>query len=242
MRDDTPVLVRPVRPDDATTLRAAYAELSPASRFSRFGTGVPRLTDAQVRYLTHVDQHDHLAIGAVLRDDPGTGLGIARCVRLPDEPQVAEAAVTVVDGAQSKGLGTLLLALLAQLAQDAGITTFRCYVLSENVRVLQLLDDLGAMPAEEESDGLARVDVPVPEVAALVRDTAAGRLLGAVSRQRLRPIDRRFPPVFSDAGEGAAPPAGDARAELQRWLERALELLPASSLSGDSTRRSTSRE
>lgn len=202
LRDGTPIRIAPVAPEDAEDIAKGYRELSPASRFARFHTSSPELSDRQVRYLTDVDQVDHVAIGAreVATDE---GIGVARYVRLPEEPEVAEAAVTVLDDWQGLGAGTVLLACLAALARSAGVTTFRNYVLSENEPMLRLFRELGAK-AQPEAPGLQRVDLALPETAVDLPDTPTGRVFRAVSRHTLEPADRRFPPVY----EAVRPVAG----------------------------------
>ncbi len=84
-------------------------------------------------------------------------LGVARYIRLENDPTVAEVAVTVLDSHQGRGLGTLLLALLARSAREHGIETFRAYVLEDNTAMIRIVSDLGgsAEPARH-TDG-ARV-------------------------------------------------------------------------------------
>ena len=81
---------------------------------------MPELSEAMVRYLTDVDHHDHEAVVAL---DAATdeGVGVARYVRDPERPTRAEAAVTVTDDWQGRGLGTLLLELLAVRAREEGV-------------------------------------------------------------------------------------------------------------------------
>src|SRR6202012_995416 len=98
-------------------------------------------------YLTQVDGDDHGAVVAgtdSLDLKTEVGLGVARFVRLEDEPGVAEAAGTVVDDAQGKGVGRLLLTALATLALGRGVRVFRGEVLAENTRMCHLLEELGA--------------------------------------------------------------------------------------------------
>src|SRR5438132_691696 len=111
LADGTRVLLRLVRPDDAPLLKAGFDKLSPESRYRRFLSARTDLDEAALRYLTTPDGEDHFAIGALALPS-GEGLGTARFVRLEDEPRFADAAVTVVDQAQGKGLGKLLLARL----------------------------------------------------------------------------------------------------------------------------------
>src|SRR5947207_5929492 len=107
LRDGSPVVVRPILPEDRDRLVEGFARLSDESRYRRFGTPVRRLTDEQLRYLTEIDYETHMAWIALDPATPGEpGLGVARYVRLPGEPEVAEAAVTVVDSHQGLGLGT----------------------------------------------------------------------------------------------------------------------------------------
>ena len=117
------------------------------------------LTGEQLRHLTEVDAWDHFAWVALLRDPlgrPGSGIGVGRYVRLDDEPTVAEAALTVVDEYQGKGLGTLLLGLLAVAARAAGVARFRAYVLEQNEPVRDLLEALGAEAVYDSPVGQTR--------------------------------------------------------------------------------------
>ncbi len=115
LRDGTQVTIRPIQADDKEELLRAFSRLSPASRYSRFHSFKQALTESDLRYLTEVDGASHVAIVAVtpshdLRRD--VGIGVARFVRDPNEPDLAEAAITVADDHQGKGLGKLLLVRL----------------------------------------------------------------------------------------------------------------------------------
>src|SRR5439155_20721793 len=63
----------------------------------------------------------------------------ALCVRQRNEPTVAEPALAVVHSHPRRGVGTALLEVLARSGYDRGITTWRAYVLAENVAMLSLL-------------------------------------------------------------------------------------------------------
>src|SRR5438132_10145045 len=128
LADGTPVRLRLLRRADREKLVAAFDRLSPESRYRRFFTAMPRLPEKLLRSLLDIDGWNHLAIGAeTVTTDPAAaeGVGIARFIRLKDEPAVAEAAVTVVDHMQRRGLGKLLVSALAQAARERGITRFR---------------------------------------------------------------------------------------------------------------------
>jgi GNAT superfamily N-acetyltransferase len=165
LADGTRITLRFIRPDDAVELRRAFSRLSPRSRYQRFLAGVPELTDDMVTYLTEVDGENHVAVVATadsLDLKTEMGLGVARFVRLDDEPEVAEAAVTVIDDVQGRGIGKLLLRALATLAHERAVRVFRGEVLAENTAMCHLLHELGA--SMRMADGQTLVfDVPLPE-------------------------------------------------------------------------------
>jgi GNAT superfamily N-acetyltransferase len=168
LRDGTRVRLRPVRPDDKERLAKGLERLSSRSRYLRFMGAVATLSEKTLRYLTEIDQANHLAWIALDPSSPGEpALGVARCVRVGEEPSVAEVAVAVADELQNRGLGSLLLELLAGSAREHGITTFRADVLRENLTVVHALQELGA--AGKLEDGLLHVDMPVDEVLELAR-------------------------------------------------------------------------
>jgi GNAT superfamily N-acetyltransferase len=76
-----------------------------------------------IRYLTEIDHHDHEAM-IPLDEASGEGIGVARYVRDPNQPDVAEFAVTVIDDWQQRGVGTLLLEVIRAARRESGITAF----------------------------------------------------------------------------------------------------------------------
>jgi RimJ/RimL family protein N-acetyltransferase len=181
LRDGRRVLVRPIRPEDRERLREGIHQLSAASRYHRFHAAVSELSPEQLRYLTEVDQVNHLALVALDPAIPGEpAVGVARCIRLPDDPGVAEVAVTVLDAYQGQGLGSLLLGLLSESAAAQGIVTFRAYVLEDNAAMLRIFHDLGATVGPADA-GVYRLDIPVPEDPETLPDTPTGRVFKAVA-------------------------------------------------------------
>ena len=155
LRDRTALRLRTVGPADADELRAGFARLSPQSRYLRFFSPTPRLSDSMVRRLTNTDGWNHVALVAEtipVYDEPPEPLGVARFFRLQDRPDTAEVAVTVIDEYQRRGLGGLLLRSLARLARDRGINRFVASVLDENVPMKALLHGAGGL-ASVKRDG-----------------------------------------------------------------------------------------
>jgi GNAT superfamily N-acetyltransferase len=165
LADGTLVRTRPLRPEDREKLRAGFTRLSPESKYRRFFAAPEALSDAALDYLTHPDGRDHVAIGAELvtpGPGGGAGIGIARFVRLPDEPTAAEAAVAVIDDLQHRGVGRLLLSELIQAAREQGVTTFVCHVLPGNEPVRAMLRELAAAAAPALEEGVLTYRLALP--------------------------------------------------------------------------------
>jgi GNAT superfamily N-acetyltransferase len=171
LRDGTSVLLRLICPEDKELLRREFERWSPESRYARFHAAKTKLTDDELRYLTEIDQDRHFAIGAVGEAGDGRGepigLGVARFIRLPDElaePVTAEAAISVADHAQGKGLGRLLFLRLVAAASERGIERFRCIVLGNNNSMASLLEGIAPERSTEVKDGVMSIDVALPSV------------------------------------------------------------------------------
>ncbi len=157
LRDGSRVTVRPIRPEDAEALRAGFERLSDESRYRRFLSPMSHLSEPMLRYLTEVDHHDHEALVAV--GDDGTLLGVARSVRSRSDPRVAEAAVTVADDWQGRGMGTALLGILADRARAEGIHHFTALMLATNREMFELFEDLGPVRILEQASGTVELDI-----------------------------------------------------------------------------------
>ncbi|HEX8823264.1 MAG TPA: GNAT family N-acetyltransferase [Archangium sp.] len=156
LADGTWAELRLVKPEDAALLREGFERLSPRSRFQRFLSAKPRLTEAEVRYLTRVDGERHLALGAVTRGPEGreVGLGVARFIRLEHAPEVAEVAITVADDAQGKGLGRVLLERLVEAARERGVERFELRVLAGNMPMYRLVQAFAPCEPEQDDESL----------------------------------------------------------------------------------------
>lgn len=82
-------------------------------------------------------------IVATLLDDPDWIVGVARFVRLPDDPRSAEFAVVIGDPWQGQGLASELLGRLVRAAPAYRIERLRTTMLADNERAHRLLQGLG---------------------------------------------------------------------------------------------------
>jgi RimJ/RimL family protein N-acetyltransferase len=157
LRDGSAVIVRPIRPTDRDAVLQGFDGLSEQSRYQRFLTPMPELSESQLRYLTEVDHHDHEALIA-FDASSGEGIGVGRFVRLDDRIS-AEAAITVVDDWQGRGVGTALAHLLADRARAEGIERLTSLLLASNRQMRDLLASLG--PSETTADDGTTIEVAV---------------------------------------------------------------------------------
>jgi GNAT superfamily N-acetyltransferase len=145
LRDGTLVTLRPIRPSDAAELAARFTELSPESRHQRFLGAMASLEAPTLHYLTEVDGWNHVALVALRPGEDGRprGIGVARFIRNPRDPALAEPAITVCDADQGRGVGTLLAQALARAARARGVRRFCGPILSDNQQVRRLLASFG---------------------------------------------------------------------------------------------------
>ncbi len=213
LRDGSTVVLRLVRPDDKARLRAGFERLSPDTRYLRFHGVKTALTDAEVRYLTEVDGVHHVAIGAARLGPDGEedGVGIARFVELDGDRGVAEAAITVLDELQGKGLGAALFVRLCAAAAERGIERFRCEVLGSNTGMQELLRRLGLTTSVRVEAGVMTIDLQLPGVAAdhavdePPRESGLYAMLRLAAQRVLRLGDAVARFVHADEGDTTLP-------------------------------------
>src|SRR5688500_6958695 len=131
--------IRRIAPDDKERLARGLRQLSLESIRKRFLAAKPRFSRSELRYLTEVDGVNHIALVAVLADDPDQLVAVARCVRLPDRPATAEMAIVVGDPWQGQGLGRELAQRLADAARAAGVRRFAATMLGDNEAARRLM-------------------------------------------------------------------------------------------------------
>jgi RimJ/RimL family protein N-acetyltransferase len=158
--DGEVVQIRPIRPDDAEGLIRFFSSMGPESRYFRFFQIKQTLEPAEAEYFTTVDYRNRMALVAL---DDNEIIAVARYDRLADEPTVAEVAFMVADRHQGKGLASELLALLTSYARQLGVTSFRAFVLPENVQMMRVFRNSGYALSRTLEDGVYTVNFPVDQ-------------------------------------------------------------------------------
>jgi GNAT superfamily N-acetyltransferase len=143
LADGTPVFIRPIGKGDAALERAFIKRLSPETRRMRFLGQLSEPSDDLVRALTDIDyQRDMAFVALVDYKGKPREIGVSRYSTGPDGA-TCECAVTVSDEWQQKGLGTLLMRHLIDVARSRGIRTMMSLDSAGNLPMRDLAEFLG---------------------------------------------------------------------------------------------------
>lgn len=151
--------LRPLEASDRDLFGPFFERLSPESLYRRFLHPVVRPDQVPLDRLLEIDHRDREAVVAV---EAGELIGVARYARRP-ESDVAELALIVADAWQRRGLGSRLLAALADLANAAGIGRFHLSMQADNRPALALLRRFAPGARLELSHGVFEATVALKE-------------------------------------------------------------------------------
>lgn len=142
-RDGTPVLFRPLWPEDVLAWRGMIEDCSPETIWLRFECrSRDRLLSEADRFCTVDPTCEAALVAELLEGEPGRLLAEARLCAIPGGDE-AEFAVLVADPWKRKGLGGALTDRCLNLAQWWGIRRVLTEVMPENARMIALLQSRG---------------------------------------------------------------------------------------------------
>lgn len=184
LRDGRAAHIRPIRVEDAELLVDFYARVSDESKYYRFFSPMPFLSDRDVARFTKVDHVDRVALVLTLS---GQMIAVGRydVVR----PGEAEVAFLVEDQHQGRGIAQLLLEHLAQAGRERGVGRFVAEILPDNSRMIQTFRDAGYHVASEYEDGVLMLEFPIDPT-----DTAIGVMMNREHRAESASIEKFFNP------------------------------------------------
>jgi acetate---CoA ligase (ADP-forming) len=160
LRDGRTLRLRPPRREDADALLEFFRSLSERSLYLRFH-GFREVDARLVEPLLEPDWEERGSLLGALADEDGEQVvAVANYVRLRD-PAVAEAAFTVADAHQRRGIGTRLLEQLAARASEVGIERFVAEVLPDNRNMLGVFEAVGFELTRELEGGELEVQFPI---------------------------------------------------------------------------------
>ncbi|HEU5491587.1 MAG TPA: GNAT family N-acetyltransferase, partial [Gaiellaceae bacterium] len=152
--------MRAPRTEDAGALLEFFGSLSEQSLYLRFH-GFRKVDERIVEPLLEPDWEERGALLGTLADGADERVvAVANYVRLRD-PATAEAAFTVADEHQRRGIGTRLLEQLAARAAEVGIERFVASVLADNRDMLGVFTAAGFELTRELEGGEVEVRFPI---------------------------------------------------------------------------------
>ena len=145
LRNQLPVILRPLLPDDRERIIEAFTRLSTESMYFRFWTSFRGANPTFIDRLCAEDQGQHASwIIVIENNDDVPGVGGGSFWRSIEHSDTAEVSFTVADEFQGQGAGTILLAAIWEHAYSISIRQFVAQVLDENHVMLTWWSSLGA--------------------------------------------------------------------------------------------------
>ena len=166
------VLVRPIRPEDAVPLRAAFVLLEPDEVRQRFLHPMKELGVEQAERLTRPDPRREFALVAAEPLPPGEALvGAVARIAIDDNGRDAEFAILVSHYVAGMGLGRHLMRRLVRWAKGRKLRRIYGDVLDSNLPMQALAASLDFRREHADAPGLVRMvlDLPPPKPRAPAR-------------------------------------------------------------------------
>jgi len=151
LKDGTEVILRPIRPEDEQIEYEFIKGLSEETSRFRFFRVIKDLSHEDLVRFCNIDYDREMAIIAELREgDKKKEIGVARLITEPSKKR-GEFAIVLADKYQGKGLGTKLMDMLIEIAQEKGLESIYGIIMRENKKMLRLAQKMGftIKPSEE---------------------------------------------------------------------------------------------
>ncbi|RNL80442.1 GNAT family N-acetyltransferase [Nocardioides marmorisolisilvae] len=171
--------MRPIMPSDSEGLVTFYADVSDQSKYFRFFSPMPTLSEKDLHRITNVDHHSRVAFVLTVAEKI---LAIASYELVA--PGEAEVAFLVQDAHQGRGMGQLLLEHLAQAARERDVHRFTAEVLPDNQRMLQVFYEQGYQVMGGWDEGVMHLEFNIDPT-----DTAMGVMAAREHRAEAASIE-----------------------------------------------------
>ena len=160
------LLIRPIRPEDALTLRAGFALLQPDEVRQRFLHPMKELSLEQAERMTRPNTRREFALVAAEPLPPGEALvGAVARIAIDDNGRDAEFAILVSHYINGMGLGRHLMRRLVRWAKGRKVLRIYGEVLESNLPMQALAASLGFQREYPGDPGMVRMvlDLPPPK-------------------------------------------------------------------------------
>ncbi len=143
LRDGTPVLLRPMKPEDEPLVSDFLGKCSEETIYFRYFKLIKKWTHEMLIRFTQNDYDRELGLMAIgLPPGPEVMMGVSRLVMAADR-STAEFAVIIADPWQGKGLGPKLVERITGIAREQGVKLLTGDVLAQNQPMLEMVKRLG---------------------------------------------------------------------------------------------------
>jgi acetyltransferase len=153
--EGTPVLVRPLTPEDGALYPEFAGDVTLEDARLRFFAPLHGLSEQRIDELTHLDYARAMALIAI-DEASGQMLGVVR-LHLDDDLEGGEYAVIVRSRLKGHGLGRLLMRRMIEYAKAIGLKRVHGRVLAENTTMLQMCAALGFHIADDPHEPYIKV-------------------------------------------------------------------------------------
>jgi acetyltransferase len=142
LKNETPVLLRPIKPEDEGRFNELFRSLSEETMRLRFFEIIKEMSHETLTRYCNLDYDREIAIVAELQQENRQIIGAARLIVEPDGKS-GEFAVLVGDQWQGLGLGSKLVDYIAGIAKDMQLEKICGYVIANNYKMIRLCDKKG---------------------------------------------------------------------------------------------------
>jgi acetyltransferase len=158
LRDGTPVMLRPMKPEDEPLAYDFLRKCSEETVYFRYFRLIRNWTHEMLIRFTQNDYDRELGLMAV-GQPPGPELmmGVSRLFMDPDR-ETAEFAVIVADQWQGKGLGPKLVERVTEIAREQGVKVLGGDVLAENLPMREMVKKLGFQLKKDAEGATYRIE------------------------------------------------------------------------------------
>ncbi len=139
------VEIRSLRPEDEADMLAAVGRTSTESLQRRFFVVKRGFSEKERAFFMDIDFKNHVALVA-LAQEAGRPVIVGGGRYVVFEPGRAEMAFVVVDAWQGRGIGSILLHHLIEIARNAGLRELTAEVLPGNAAMLKVFAKFGFRP------------------------------------------------------------------------------------------------
>jgi len=143
LKDGSEVLLRPIKPSDATMKQDLFYSLSKGSVIKRYLGSLKVMPLKRIWPYVIIDYNNEMVIVGTVREGEGESIiAIGSYSRVPNT-DFAEVALVVRDDWQNKGLGTFLFNYLCEIAKKRGLAGFTAWVMMDNNRMMHIFKKSG---------------------------------------------------------------------------------------------------